>query len=46
VIANGSLNPISTGKPIRFIDPDTIAGILMRRFGGFAVLSPEDFKSP
>jgi prepilin-type N-terminal cleavage/methylation domain-containing protein len=46
VIANGSPNPVSTGKPIRFIDPDTIAGILMRRFGGFAVLSPDDFKSP
>jgi len=46
VIANGSLNPIASGKPIRFIDPDTIAGILMRRFGGFAVLTPDDFKSP
>ena len=46
VLANGNLNPTATGKPIRFIDPDTIAGILMRRFGGFAVLSPEDFTSP
>ena len=46
VLANGNLNPTATGKPIRFIDPDTIAGILMRRFGGVAVLSPEDFTSP
>ena len=46
VIANGSLNPVASGKPIRFVDPDTIAGILMRRFGGFAVLTPDDFKSP
>lgn len=46
VLANGSLNPVATGKPIRFVDPDTIAGILMRRFGGFAVLTPDDFKSP
>ena len=45
VLANGNPNPTSTGKPIRFIDPDTIAGILMRRFGGVAVLNPEDFKS-
>ncbi len=46
VIANGSPNPVSTGKAIRFLDPETIAGILMRRFGGYAVLAPDDFRTP
>jgi len=43
VLANGNPNPISGGKPIEFRDPNLIAGILMRRFGGYAVLDVLDF---
>ena len=46
VIANGNPNPISGGKPIEFRDPNLIAGILMRRFGGYAVLDVLDFTAP
>ena len=46
VLSNGSLNPLSSGKPLRFDDPNSIAGILMRRFGGYAVLDLDDFKQP
>ena len=45
VLANGSLNPLLP-ETYSFCRSDTIAGILMRRFGGFAVLTPDDFKSP
>ena len=44
VLANGSPNPGSTSEKIRFDDPNKIAGILMRKFGGFAVLEISDFE--
>lgn len=46
VIANGSPNPVSGEKPIDFRDPNLIAGILLRRFGGYAVLDVPDFIAP
>ena len=46
VIANGSPNPVSGEKPIDFRDPNLIAGILLRRFGGYAVLDVPDFTAP
>lgn len=46
VIANGNPNPAPDGKPIEFRDPNLIAGILMRRFGGYAVLDVLDFTAP
>lgn len=46
VIANGSPNPQDPNAPLRFDDPNSIAGILMRRFGGFAILEKTDFDPP
>ena len=44
VLSVGSPNPISNGKPLRFDNPNSIAGILLRRYGGFAVLELDDFE--
>lgn len=46
VLALGSPNPINTAEKIRFDDPNNITGILMRNFGGFAVLEISDFEEP
>ena len=46
VLAVGEPNPADDEKALRFNDPSSIAGILMRRFGGFAVLDVNDFFSP
>ena len=43
VLAVGEPNPADEEKALRFNDPNSIAGILMRRFGGFAVLDVNDF---
>ncbi len=44
VLANGSPNPGSSSEKIRFDDPNNITGILLRTFGGFAVLEISDFE--
>ena len=44
VLGVGSPNPSGQGKPVRFDNPNSIAGILLRRYGGFAVLELEDFE--
>ena len=44
VLGVGSPNPGESGKPLRFDNPNSIAGILLRRYGGFAVLELEDFE--
>jgi hypothetical protein len=46
VLAVGEPNPVSDDSLIRFNDPSAIAGILMRQFGGFAVLDVNDFELP
>ena len=46
VLAVGEPNPADENKALRFNDPNSIAGILMRRFGGFAVLDVNDFTRP
>lgn len=46
VLAVGEPNPTDSEKALRFNDPNSIAGILMRRFGGFAVLDVNDFSKP
>ena len=46
VLALGSPNPANTTEKIRFNDPNNIAGILLRNFGGFAVLEISDFDAP
>ena len=46
VLAVGEPNPGSDDSLIRFNDPSAIAGILMRQFGGFAVLDVNDFELP
>ena len=46
VLAVGEPNPADEEKALRFNDPNSIAGILMRRFGGFAVLDVNDFINP
>lgn len=46
VLAVGEPNPGSVDSLIRFNDPSAIAGILMRQFGGFAVLDVNDFELP
>lgn len=46
VLAVGEPNPGSVDRLIRFNDPSAIAGILMRQFGGFAVLDVNDFELP
>jgi type II secretory pathway pseudopilin PulG len=46
VLAVGEPNPADQEKALRFNDPNAIAGILLRRFGGFAVLDVNDFEAP
>ena len=46
VLAVGEPNPVSDDSLIRFNDPSAISGILMRQFGGFAVLDVNDFELP
>ena len=46
VLALGAPNPANTTEKIRFNDPNNIAGILLRNFGGFAVLEISDFDAP
>ena len=46
VLAVGEPNPVDENKALRFNDANAIAGILMRRFGGFAVLDVNDFIRP
>jgi len=43
VLAVGEPNPADQDKALRFNDANAIAGILLRRFGGFAVLDVNDF---
>lgn len=42
VLANGSLSP-GGEKLLRFDDVNSVAGIMLRRFGGYAVLDSNDF---
>tara|TARA_B100000212_G_scaffold297043_1_gene240659 strand:+ start:1167 stop:1892 length:726 start_codon:yes stop_codon:yes gene_type:complete len=42
VLANGSPSP-GSDKFLRFDDVNSVAGILLRKFGGFAVLDSSDF---
>jgi hypothetical protein len=42
VLANGSPSP-GSDKLLRFDDVNSVSGILLRRFGGFAVLDSSDF---
>ncbi|MEC8779324.1 MAG: prepilin-type N-terminal cleavage/methylation domain-containing protein [Verrucomicrobiota bacterium] len=42
VLANGSPSP-GSDKLLRFDDVNSVSGILLRRFGGFAVLDSRDF---
>ena len=42
VLAIGNPNPPNTGKVIRFDNPNDISGVLLRRYGGFAVLDYDD----
>lgn len=44
VLGVGAPNPTGDGKYLRFDNPNSIAGILLRRYGGFAVLELEDFE--
>ena len=44
VLGVGAPNPTGEGKPLRFDNPNSIEGILLRRYGGFAVLELEDFE--
>ena len=44
VLSVGAPNPTGEGKPLRFDNPDAISGILLRRYGGFAVLELDDFE--
>jgi prepilin-type N-terminal cleavage/methylation domain-containing protein len=44
VLSVGAPNPGGDGKPLRFDSPDAISGILLRRYGGFAVLELDDFE--
>jgi prepilin-type N-terminal cleavage/methylation domain-containing protein len=44
VIGVGSPIPTRDAELLRFDNPSSIAGILMRRYGGFAVLELEDFE--
>lgn len=46
VLAVGEPNPGTDDRLIRFNDPSAIAGILMRQFGGLAVLDVNDFELP
>jgi len=42
VLAIGNPNPPNTGKEIRIDNPNDISGVLLRRYGGFAVLDYDD----
>lgn len=42
VLAIGNPNPPNTGKAIRIDNPNDISGVLLRRYGGFAVLDYDD----
>ena len=42
VLAIGNPNPPNTGKAIRIENPNDISGVLLRRYGGFAVLDYDD----
>lgn len=44
VLSVGAPNPGEDGKPLRFDNPNAISGILLRRYGGFAVLELDDFE--
>ena len=44
VLSVGAPNPGGDGKPLRFDNPNAISGILLRRYGGFAVLELDDFE--
>ena len=44
VLGVGAPNPSGEGKPLRFDNPNSISGILLRRYGGFAVLELDDFE--
>ena len=45
VLSVGAPNPVSEGeKPLRFDNPNAISGVLLRRYGGFAVLELDDFE--
>lgn len=44
VLSVGAPNPTGEGKPLRFDNPNSITGILLRRYGGFAVLELDDFE--
>lgn len=44
VLSVGSPIPSGDGKVLRFDNPNSIAGILLRKYGGFAVLELEDFE--
>lgn len=46
VLANGSPYPQDESIAISFKDPNSVAGVLMRRFGGFAILEISDFQKP
>jgi len=43
VLAVGEPIPGNSEKKLRFNDPNSVAGILLRQFGGFAVLDINDF---
>ncbi|MBL65390.1 MAG: hypothetical protein CML14_04290 [Puniceicoccaceae bacterium] len=43
VLAKGAPNPVDPSVPLRFDDPNAVGGILLQRFGGFAVLEISDF---
>jgi len=42
VLATGTPNPSGDSKAIRFDNPNDLAGVLLRRYGGVATLSYED----
>ncbi|OUU43318.1 MAG: hypothetical protein CBC16_02915 [Verrucomicrobia bacterium TMED56] len=46
VLAIGEPNPGDQEKVLRFNEPNAVAGILLRQFGGFAVLDINDFVKP
>ena len=46
VLAKGAPNPVDPTVPLRFDDPNAVGGILLQRFGGFAVLEISDFMEP
>ena len=42
VLATGTPNPSGESKTVRFDNPNDLAGVLLRRYGGVATLSYED----